>query len=272
MTSLAHFRLMIMKLKRFSANEGLELIKLGNVKISRNGATVNLGTFDNQDQRSPEITTAVRDFLDDDKQVDALKNQSVVDKVYLKNLKSQTSYVLKATLMNKNTGEKLGTKDENGDFVEKNFIAEDNLNDGDGFVDLIQEVKLNFDADQVAGDEIVVFEELREANTSEVLASDNSFENESQTFVVKDKVNDQKKVVDDTEPDIIKSDDQKATHISKASAKDDKKGGLAKTGDNRAFYLFVVLIIVISAAGISSISCFIYERKKRRRNNHNAIF
>lgn len=86
-----------------SANEGLKLITLDAVTITRDSYTVDLGTLDNQSE--PELATVAHDALDGDKQVFADIDSSIIDRVYYAGATVGSTYQLTAQLYDKETSQ-----------------------------------------------------------------------------------------------------------------------------------------------------------------------
>ncbi|MDO4289951.1 MAG: VaFE repeat-containing surface-anchored protein [Eggerthellaceae bacterium] len=147
------------------ANEGLTLITLDAVTVSRNNRTVSLGTFDNQP--GPEISTAARDALDNDSQVVADTHASIVDRVAYTGATRGSTYRLEATLYDK-TSDRF-VSDEQGRVLsfERTFVAASSSGTTEiecGSVDLLPH----------AGSDIVVFERLYDMTTGGNLVAEHA--------------------------------------------------------------------------------------------------
>lgn len=137
-----------------SANEGLELISLPKVLVSRDGYSIDLGSLDNQPADEASITTAARDAATGSKQLAADVEATVVDRVSYAGLGVGRTYELAARLYDK-TDERMVEIDGEEVSAVKTFVAEETTG--------VVEVEIGpFDASGLAGHEIVVFETLRD--------------------------------------------------------------------------------------------------------------
>lgn len=96
------------------ANEGLMLVTIPSIVISRDGHTVTLGTIDDgePDDGTPYLATTAADGFDGDKLVIADAEATVVDRVEYANLDVGAEYLLVGTLMDRQTGEPVCMGDE----------------------------------------------------------------------------------------------------------------------------------------------------------------
>lgn len=99
----------------------------------------------------PEIKTTAKDGADDDKEVLSSKEATVIDTVTYKNLIPKAKYKLVGILMDKETGKAILVN-------EKTVTAETEFSpkESDGSVD----VTFTFDASELNGHDVVVFEKL----------------------------------------------------------------------------------------------------------------
>lgn len=155
-----------------AANEGLTLVKIPDITISRDSHTVDLGTVDDERpvDQSPRILTTAMDAADRDKLVSADGTAVIADSVEYANLVPGESYRLVATLMDKATGEPV-TQDGEPVTGERELTPREHY----GTVD----VRLAFDARGLEGD-AVVFEELYAADGT-LAASHADIDDEGQT-------------------------------------------------------------------------------------------
>lgn len=99
----------------------------------------------------PEIKTTAKDGADDDKEVLSSKEATIIDTVTYKNLIPKAKYKLVGILMDKETGKAILVN-------EKTVTAETEFSpkESDGSVD----VTFTFDASELNGHDVVVFEKL----------------------------------------------------------------------------------------------------------------
>jgi len=124
----------------------------------------------------PRIATTATDASDGDHEVEATGSVRITDKVEYENLKAGETYVLKATLMDKETGEATGSTGE------ITFTAEGTSGSVD--VDLSP-----IDTGDLAGHDLVVFEELYSEDSSgegdAPVAEHKDIDDEGQTVTVR---------------------------------------------------------------------------------------
>ncbi len=134
------------------ANEGKEMLKIPFV-ISEDQVTVDLGNLENKDLyvRTPSISTSARN--------EATGNHyaqegvvTVIDSVLYDGLKENQEYLLRCTLMDKETGKPITDKNGNPVTAEQAFTSAVSAG--------IAEIECTFDASGMAGKDIVLYEEL----------------------------------------------------------------------------------------------------------------
>lgn len=86
------------------ANEGLKLVKTS-FNIYRDQQHLDFGVVENQDEIDPWISTVASDSVDHDKLLDADDRAVINDHVRYGNLNEGASYTLRASLVDKSTGE-----------------------------------------------------------------------------------------------------------------------------------------------------------------------
>lgn len=133
-------------------NEGKVMLKTTFV-IYKDRVTVNLGNLENKgpDEGTPAISTSARNDATGD-HYGAAGNVTIVDSVIYSGLKEKEEYMLKCTPMNQATGEPLTDQEGNKVTAEKTFTAPASAG--------IVEIECTFDAAELGGSDIVIFEEL----------------------------------------------------------------------------------------------------------------
>lgn len=147
--------------------------------LQRSGEEVGDHTDINDDAQAvtiivPEIHTAATDGLDGDKEVIADHKATVGDTVQYKDLVPGKEYVVSGTLMVKETGEALLDADGNPVTASTTFTPDSS----EGSVDVVFE----FDADLLAGKELVAFEKLSRKDIE--ITSHEDIDDEDQTVTV----------------------------------------------------------------------------------------
>ena len=147
---------------RCDANVFKELYS-GSFTISKNGVVVDLGTINNKDAKYPELGTTATEDAGNSHYAGAVGDITVTDTISYKNLKEGKTYKAVGTIMVKSTGEALLDKDGNAVTVSKEFTVE--AEDGSTaemprFLDGKVSLSFTFDVSGLAGEDIVVFEEL----------------------------------------------------------------------------------------------------------------
>ena len=155
---------------RVSANEDFDLVSF-NITISRNNHVVDGGTVDNNYLSIGTTATAV----DGGKYIGVGESATVTDTVAYEGLTPGDTYKLVGTLMDKETGEAVTDADGNAvtstvEFAPVQISGE-------------QEVEFTFDTTGIAGHDVVVFEELYNAQ-GDLIASHEDIDDEGQTVQV----------------------------------------------------------------------------------------
>ena len=167
---------------RCDSNKGLTLIPAFDVVVSRNKVVIDLGTLTDEYEPELSIHTTAADKATGEKSIIAGKNVTIVDTVSLDGLKKGTKYQLKGWEMVKSENTELlidGKPVEN----DLTFTAKDSK----------MEVQLafTFNASQLAGKELVTFEELYDVTNSDEpvkVAEHKDIEDDGQTVTIKERV------------------------------------------------------------------------------------
>lgn len=209
---------------RCSANEGLELLTLPSIAITRDGYAFDLGTLDDQPESSMFIRTTARDDADGDKEVSPDGMATIVDRVEYHDVAVGHDYLMWGTLMRRSTGETV--LDEHGSAVmtQMPFTAEE----ANGYIEL----EFPVDASAYAGEDLVVCEDLIDAETGSTITSDFDLDNYEETVHVAG--------VTPTDP-----------------ASDMK---LAKTGDHN-----IVGLVTLGAVIASGAIAYTWRRRRQQR-------
>lgn len=136
------------------ANEGKEMLQIPFV-IYKNKVTVDLGNLENKDiyESKPSISTNARNEATGNHYAEA-GTVTIIDSVLYDGLKEQQEYLLKCTVIDKDTEEPLADKSGNTITAEQTFTPAASAG--------IVEVECTFDASELAGKDIVLYEELYE--------------------------------------------------------------------------------------------------------------
>lgn len=155
------------------ANADLELVSF-KVTISRNAATVNLGTVDDNPLTPPAIRTTATDKASGSHEAQASSRTVIVDQVAYEGLTPGKTYTVEGTLMDKATGQAL-TVDGKVVRASKTFVPERAV----GTV----EVSFELDSSALAGKTTVVFEDVQSDGKSVAVHADITDEGQSVSFV-----------------------------------------------------------------------------------------
>lgn len=159
---------------RCDANEGMNLIT-AEFTVNRDNTdlshTVDLGTLDNH---AASIGTSATDGADSDKKIVADTEATIVDTVTYSNLVPGKEYTVTGTLMVKSTGEPLLDAEGNPVTGSTTFTPTAEF----GTVN----VTFTFDASALAGESVVVFENLYQDN--ELVCSHENINDQNQTVEV----------------------------------------------------------------------------------------
>lgn len=167
---------------RCDSNKGLTLIPAFDVVVSRNKVVIGLGTL--TDEYEPELTihTTAADKATGEKSIIAGKNVTIVDTVSLDGLKKGKKYQLKGWEMVKSENTELlidGKPVENS----LTFTAKDSK--------MEVQIAFTFNANQLAGKELVTFEELYDVTNPDEpvkVAEHKDIEDDGQTVTIEERV------------------------------------------------------------------------------------
>ncbi len=167
---------------RCDSNKGLTLIPAFDIVVSRNKVVINLGTL--TDEYEPELTihTTAIDKVTGEKSIIAGKNVTIIDTVALDGLKKDTKYQLKGWEMVKSENAELlidGKRVEN----DLTFTAKDSK--------MEVQITFTFNASQLAGKELVTFEELYDVTNPDEpvkVAEHKDIEDDGQTVTIEERV------------------------------------------------------------------------------------
>lgn len=167
---------------RCDSNKGMTLIPAFDVVVSRNKTVVDLGTL--TDDYEPEISihTTATDKVTGEKSIVAGKSVTIIDTVTLDGLKKGTKYQLKGWEMVKSENAQLLIDDKP---VENDltFTAEDSI--------MEVELAFTFNASELAGKELVTFEELYDLTNSDEptkVAEHKDIKDEGQTVTIIERI------------------------------------------------------------------------------------
>ena len=167
---------------RCDSNKGLTLIPAFDVVVSRNKVVIDLGTL--TDEYEPELsihTTAV-DKATGEKSIIAGKNVTIVDTVSLDGLKKGTKYQLKGWEM---------VKSENAELLIDGKSVENDLTFTAKDSKMEVQLAFTFNASQLAGKELVTFEELYDVTNPDEpikVAEHKDIENDRQTVTITERI------------------------------------------------------------------------------------
>ena len=162
---------------RVPANEKYELIDIPTVVVSRDSYSIDLGTLDNQPELVAFLKTTARNSADGTKYASADPATNLVDRIEYRDVYAGgKSYTVKTTLMDRTTGEPVKDAEGNDVSAEAKLVPERT----EGFV----EVPLQFDSRNVAGRDVVFFEELVDDETGKPVAEHKDIEDYDQSVRV----------------------------------------------------------------------------------------
>ncbi|MEY8633466.1 VaFE repeat-containing surface-anchored protein [Anaerostipes hominis (ex Lee et al. 2021)] len=160
---------------RCETNKNLDLVTV-DFWIQKNQKSVDLGTIIDNETTTPKIHTTAKDDTTGTHVCAAGEDASITDTVTHENLDDGEEYTLKGILMDKTTGTAVLTKDGKEITAQKTFKAKGANN--------TVEMSFSFDATDLAGKDVVVFETLYKGGTdsSIVVATHKDIEDEGQTI------------------------------------------------------------------------------------------
>lgn len=264
-------------------NEGLELIKLENIVISRENYSVNLGTLDNQTTLKPSLTTHVREKETYGQVVShLLKKATIIDKVDYQNLDVNKYYKLIGTIIDKTTGEPYQTKDGKTYTATKMFKTDDTCTWG------YAENEFEINPKEMQGKEFVVFEELYkiedgvevkvDEKTGEIELLDLNTENETQDddgvsdwedneldsdFTLKQTLVCEHKDKDDFNQTFRVSAPDEETPQDEITENANEEDNLPNTGDKVTKALLILLASVILSFAVAYVVTNVYSKTNK---------
>lgn len=155
---------------RSDSNKGLQLVKF-EFYITKDGKTIQGGTI--TDESEPKIGTKAKNEETDNNIASATDDVTIIDTVNYEHV-TPDKYRLTATLMNKKTGAVV--LDKNGKAVTGTKVFTNTTKAGS------VDVELNFDASDLGGEDVVVFEVLTRESDGTTIATHQDINNEGQTI------------------------------------------------------------------------------------------
>lgn len=155
---------------RSDSNKGLQLVKF-EFYITKDGKTIQGGTI--TDESEPKIGTKAKNEETDNNIASATDDVTIIDTVNYEHV-APDKYRLTATLMNKKTGAVVLDKDGKAVTGTKVFTNTTKA----GSID----VELNFDASDLGGEDVVVFEVLTRESDGAAIATHQDINDEGQTI------------------------------------------------------------------------------------------
>lgn len=155
---------------RSDSNKGLQLVKF-EFYITKDGKTIQGGTI--TDESEPKIGTKAKNEETDNNIASATDDVTIIDTVNYEHV-APDKYRLTATLMNKKTGAVVLDKDGKAVTGTKVFTNTTKA----GSVD----VELNFNASDLGGEDVVVFEVLTRESDGATIATHQDINDEGQTI------------------------------------------------------------------------------------------
>lgn len=150
------------------ANEGLKLIRVS-FNIYRDQQHLDFGVVENQDRIAPWISTVASDSVDHDKLLNADEKAAINDHIRYGNLEEGAAYTLRASLVDKSTGERIS--DAAGETA---FTAAS----GTGTT----EVSIPVNLAELASSDVVVYETLLQDD--QVILEHHELDNSEQTVSI----------------------------------------------------------------------------------------
>ena len=155
---------------RSDSNKGLQLVKF-EFYIIKDGKTIQGGTI--TDESEPKIGTKAKNEETDNNIASATDDVTIIDTVNYEHV-TPDKYRLTATLMNKKTGAVV--LDKNGKAVTGTKVFTNTTKAGS------VDVELNFNASDLGGEDVVVFEVLTRESDGATIATHQDINDEGQTI------------------------------------------------------------------------------------------
>ena len=211
-------------------NEDRMLIPAFEVEVTKEMRVIDLGTLTNDEHPVPEIGTRASDRETGTHNGKRTEQVTVIDRVKWKNLEIGKEYVVKGTLMDKET-KKPVLQDGKEVTAEKKLIPD---TDSGEF-----QMEFTFDATKLNGEQVVVFEEVY--LEEKLVAVHADLEDEGQSVTYK-----KEKQVEEEKPE------------SPEKPKETEKAKTVATGDGSYVKILVFLIGVILTGAL--LLCFLLSR------------
>ena len=211
-------------------NEDRMLIPAFEVEVTKEMRVIDLGTLTNDEHPVPEIGTRASDRETGTHNGKRTEQVTVIDQVKWKNLEIGKEYVVKGTLMNKET-KKPVLQDGKEVTAEKKLIPDTDSGE--------LQMEFTFDATKLNGEQVVVFEEVY--LEEKLVAVHADLEDEGQSVTYK-----KEKQVEEEKPE------------SPEKPKETEKAKTVATGDGSYVKILVFLIGVILTGAL--LLCFLLSR------------
>lgn len=211
-------------------NEDRMLISAFEVEVTKEMRVIDLGTLTNDEHPVPEIGTRASDRETGTHNGKRTEQVTVIDQVKWKNLEIGKEYVVKGTLMDKET-KKPVLQDGKEVTAEKKLIPDTDSGE-------IQ-MEFTFDATKLKGEQVVVFEEVY--LEEKLVAAHADLEDEGQSVTYK-----KEKQVEEEKPE------------SPEKPKETEKAKTVATGDGSYVKILVFMIGVILTGAL--LLCFLLSR------------
>lgn len=211
-------------------NEDRMLIPAFEVEVTKEMRVIDLGTLTNDEHPVPEIGTRASDRETGTHNGKRTEQVTVIDQVKWKNLEIGKEYVVKGTLMDKETKEPV-LQDGKEVTAEKKLIPDTDSGE--------LQMEFTFDAMKLKGEQVVVFEEVY--LEEKLVAAHADLEDEGQSVTYK-----KEKQVEEEKPE------------SPEKPKETEKAKTVATGDGSYVKILVFLIGVILTGAL--LLCFLLSR------------
>ena len=211
-------------------NEDRMLIPAFEVEVTKEMRVIDLGTLTNDEHPVPEIGTRASDRETGTHNGKRTEQVTVIDRVKWKNLEIGKEYVVKGTLMDKET-KKPVLQDGKEVTAEKKLIPDTDSGE--------LQMEFTFDATKLNGEQVVVFEEVY--LEEKLVAVHADLEDEGQSVTYK-----KEKQVEEEKPE------------SPEKPKETEKAKTVATGDGSYVKILVFLIGVILTGAL--LLCFLLSR------------
>lgn len=161
---------------RATTNEGLDLIRIANIKITAHGTLVPLGDIEDRMTPPAAISTSARNAEDASKQLHPNRDARVIDRIDYCGLATGAKYAFTGRLMDAETGE--AVTDAQGEPIVSTLQLTPAASSGNC------EVAFEFDAFPYRGKRLVCFETLTRIDTGEAIATHEDLDDHGQSVEV----------------------------------------------------------------------------------------